>query len=150
MISNPAAEALRILIVDNCEETLEVRSTVFATMGYLVRNAKTNSDALEIAIDFMPNAVFTSIVGADQRGLDLCLALRNVPGSADSLIVALSPYGRGSLGTEVVERFDYFLVNPVTLENILETMRKLIGYKGSNVPLIRIPFACYIKPYQTI
>jgi CheY-like chemotaxis protein len=141
MINNRAAEELRVLIVDNCEETLEVRSTVFATMGYLVKSAKTNSDALEIAIGFVPNAVFTSIVGADQRGLDLCLALRKMPRTADSLIVALSSYGRGSLGTEIVERFDYFLVKPIALEKILETMRNLIGYKGSSVPSIHIPFA---------
>lgn len=138
-MTNAAKQVLRVLIVDNFEETLELYSAVFASKGYSVRRAMTCAEALALVPAFRPNAIFTSIVGVDHSGLNLCGLLRRMPETVKALIVAVTSYGWPRDNAEVMAGFDYFLVRPVELQSILETMRHLVGYQGSTVQAVRIP-----------
>jgi CheY-like chemotaxis protein len=68
--------------------------------------------------------VFTSIFLPDGSGFDLCEALRKIPQTADALIVAITGHqSRDSARLAQEAGFDHYLMKPVPLDTIIETMR---------------------------
>ena len=127
-------QPVRILLVDRSEETRDLFAVLFSAMGYEVRTLTTGVEALAHAPLFRPHAVFTAIFLPDQSGFDLCAALRRVPATANALIVAITGQMLpDSARLAQAAGFDRYLVKPVQLETILETMQFLDGYRGKNM-----------------
>ncbi|MET0981846.1 MAG: response regulator [Telluria sp.] len=115
---------MRVLLVDRSEETRELFATLFAGMGYEVQTVSTVGQALYCVPLFQPDAVFSAIFLPDGSGFDLCAALRRMPQTAGALIVAIT--GQQSPDSAQLAQeagFDHYLVKPVKLDTILETMR---------------------------
>jgi hypothetical protein len=70
---------------------------------------------------------------------DLCLSLRKMPETVEALIVAITNYGIPINDNRATAGFDYFLVRPISLSKVLETMQHLVGYKGNSVKAVRVP-----------
>lgn len=119
-------QSLRILLVDRSEETRDLFATLFAGMGHEVQTVTTMGEALYCVSRFQPDAVFTSIFLDDGSGFDLCAALRKMPDMASALIVALTGYlAPDSARLAHESGFDHYLVKPVKLDTILETIHTL-------------------------
>lgn len=126
-------QPLRILLVDRGEETRDLFSSLFAGMGHEVQTATTVGEALYCLALFQPDAVFTSIFLPDASGFDLCAALRKIPETADALIVAIT--GHQSPDSDRLAReagFDDYLIKPVALDSILNTLRPRISSRETS------------------
>jgi CheY-like chemotaxis protein len=134
--------AFRVLLVDRSEETRDLFAALFTGMGYVVQTFTTGSEALAHAPLFRPHAVFTAIALPDQSGFDLCAALRRMPATANALIVAITGYLLpDSARRAQAAGFDRYLVKPVPLGTILETLQALDGYAGQPIPEVGLATA---------
>jgi CheY-like chemotaxis protein len=129
-----SAQPLRVLVVEDSNDVMELFCTVLATVGYDVKAVRTYDDALAIVPSYAPQVVFTSILIGHHNGFALCSALRQIPETADALIVAITGFGAAWSGDAHEAGFDHYLVKPVALEKMLETMQDLDGYRGNTVP----------------
>ena len=117
-------QPLRVLLVDRSEETRDLFATLFVAMGHEVQTVTTVGEALYCLPKFQPDAVFTSIFLPDGSGFDLCQALRKIPQTADALIVAITGHQSPESDRLAYEAgFDHYLMKPVPLDTIVETMR---------------------------
>lgn len=120
--------ALRILLVDRSEETRDLFTTLFTGLGHEVLTVTSAAAARAAVGQFRPHAVFTSIRLPDGSGFDLCAALRTMPETAATLIVAITGYLAPDAGRLAREAgFDHYLVKPVKLDAILATLDGLTG-----------------------
>lgn len=121
-------QPFRILLVDRSEETRDLFSVLFTGMGHDIRAVATGLEALAWAPSFRPHVVFTAIHLPDQSGFDLCAALRRLPETAEALIVAITGYKPPDrLEQAHAAGFDHYLIKPVKLETLLETLDALRG-----------------------
>jgi CheY-like chemotaxis protein len=125
-------EPCRVLVVERNKDTRELFADLLAGIGYAVRTAETAAEALACVPSFRPNAVFSAIGLADQSGFELCAELRKIPETAAALIIAIT----GHLPPEHVQLsrdagFDQYLIKPIQIETLLETMKLLDGYRGA-------------------
>lgn len=131
-------QPFRVLLVDRSEETRELFAALFAGMGYEVKAVTTHAEALLCASLFQPHAVFTAIYLPDGSGFDLCAALRKMPDTADALIVAITGYLSPDSSRLAQEAgFDRYLVKPVGLATILDTLQPIAGPRGNPCPKAR-------------
>lgn len=84
---------------------------------------------------------FHPIVPPDESGFDPCGALRKIPETAGALIVAITSHLTADF-TKLTQEvgFDHYLVKPVPLDTILETMHTLINARrGGYISLTQLP-----------
>ncbi len=117
-------QPVRVLLVDRSEETRELFAALFTGMGYQVQTVSTLGQALYCVPQFQPHAVFTAIFLPDGSGFDLCATLRRMPQMAGALIVAITGH-RAPDSAQLAQEagFDHYLVKPVKLDTILETVQ---------------------------
>lgn len=133
-------QPFRILLVDRSEETRDLFAALFTGMGYEVMTVNTGTEALAHAPLFRPHAIFSAIFLPDQSGFDLCAALRRMPATAKTLIVAITGHMLPDSARLAQEAgFDRYLVKPVQFETLLETMQFLDGYRGTAMPQSAAP-----------
>ena len=134
-------QPLRVLLVDRSAETRDLFATLFVAMGYEVRTATSVGEALFHAPLFRPHAVFTSVLLPDGSGFDLCAALRKLPQTADALIIAITGHVAPDSAALAQEAgFDQYLVKPVGLPTILETMKSVTARAGNTAaPIADLP-----------
>jgi two-component system CheB/CheR fusion protein len=115
-----ADTSLHVLLVEQDDSILELFSTLLCGSGYIVSTARTGMEALDLASDAAPHAVFSSLVFDDIDGFELCRRLRAAPGTADSLIVALTGYSQPGIQQQVAQAgFDSYLLKPVSVHTLL-------------------------------
>jgi CheY-like chemotaxis protein len=94
-----------------------------ALEGHEVRLAFDGRDALEAAKEFAPDAVVLDIGLPRMNGYDAARAIRQLPGLADVLIIALTGYGQAADCEKSREAgFDAHLVKPVELDALLRAL----------------------------
>lgn len=129
---------LRILLVENNEELLGLFKDAMSAFEYEVMGARTFKEAIAIVPTCVPDVVFSAISLKDESGLVLCEHLRKIPETANALLVAITGYGTAFRDAAVAAGFDRYLVKPVQLTTMLETMAHLDGYKGTMLPSKRV------------
>lgn len=140
MLMKVSMQPLRVLIVEQYHDVRSTFVAIFAAMGYVVESAKTGSEALALVPLFRPDAVFTSIFVRDQSGFELCAKLRQMPETAQALIVAVTGYA--SFDADDLWRkagFDHYLLKPTSVETLLGTMKHLDGYRGNSLEEFALP-----------
>jgi len=96
MMSTPAAEKSRVLVVDDEPQITRVLRTVLTSQGYQVRTAAEGESALANFNEWRPELVITDLYMPHMDGIELCRRIRaqsNVP------IIVLSV--KGEEGTKV-------------------------------------------------
>ena len=133
-------QPLRVLLVDRSAETRDLFATLFLAMDYDVRTATSVGEALFHAPLFRPHAVFTSVLLPDGSGFDLCMALRKLPQTADALIIAITGHvAPDSAQVSQEAGFDQYLVKPVGLTTILETMKNVWVRADKSAAIAALP-----------
>lgn len=135
MVVKVPLQSLRVLVVERNADVQSLFVDVLSARGYSTRGVATGEEALDLAPSFCPDVVFTSIFIFDVCGFGLCSKLRQMPATERALIVAVSGYDALS-GRDLARAvgFDKYLVKPVALTELLETMQHLDGYRGNVVP----------------
>jgi PAS domain S-box-containing protein len=125
----PAAPRRRCLVVEDNVDAARMLECALALEGHEVRLAFDGRDALEAAKEFAPDAVVLDIGLPRMNGYEAARAIRQLPGLADVLIVALTGYGQAAdYEKSRAAGFDAHLVKPVELDALL---RALAGGRAS-------------------
>jgi len=129
-IGPPATRPLRVLVVDDNEDTLLSFSMLLSESGHDVRTASDGPSAVQAAIDYRPDVVLLDIGLPGLTGYEIAKRIRQQPLLKDVMLVALTGYGRDSDRQSSLDAgFDHHLVKPAVLDQlqqILATVAELV------------------------
>jgi CheY-like chemotaxis protein len=121
---------MHVLIVDDNEDTTETAALLFGAWDHEIRVAQTGPEALQIASDFEPEVILMDIGLPEMEGYEVARRLRQAPRFKDTLMIAVSGYGRNTdqqLSREA--GFDEHLIKPVNLERLNRLLSEKVGLK---------------------
>jgi CheY-like chemotaxis protein len=123
---------MRILLVDDNDDALELLSALLREMGYETHTADNAHDALELAAKVMPELGLIDIGLPDIDGYELARRLHALPGLDGVPLIALTGYGQSSDRARAKQTgFAAHLVKPVSAQQIRATITELAGATGS-------------------
>ena len=80
----------RVLVVDDCAESVTAFSRLLALCGYKIEAARTGEEALRLASVFQPEMAFLELWMPQMDGYELAKRLRQLEGLSEIRIIALS------------------------------------------------------------
>jgi signal transduction histidine kinase/CheY-like chemotaxis protein len=120
-----AQQALKILLVDDHEDTCSALEKLLARRGHLVAVAHNVRAAMEAAVRNRFDLLISDIALPDGTGMDLMTQLRaisNVPG------IAISGFGNnGDIERSLRAGFSEHLIKPVKLDNLEAAIERTFG-----------------------
>jgi PAS domain S-box-containing protein len=124
--SPPPLSGVRVLLVDDNKDAVEVLAELLQTYGHEVAVAYDGPQALTMAPMFRPHAALLDIGLPVMDGYELAKRLREVSAGHPSRLVAVTGYGQDSDKAKSREAgFDVHLVKPVDLSVILPLLADL-------------------------
>jgi CheY-like chemotaxis protein len=113
------AGPLRILIVDDNQDSSESLARLLQNMGHETRTAATGEKAIEIAREFRPAIALLDIGLPVMNGFELARRLRAEPEHKNLTIVAISGYGKDDDMNRARESgIDDYAVKPIALDRL--------------------------------
>jgi CheY-like chemotaxis protein len=112
---------MRVLIVDDSRDATTIVSRLLGRFGHDVRAAESGPKALDIALQFQPEAVFLDIFLPGMDGYETAKQLRKIPGTERTRIIAYT----GVNPDQIRDRdagIDVHLLKPASLDQMLEAM----------------------------
>jgi two-component system CheB/CheR fusion protein len=116
---NTVTSPLRVLVVDDSEDTAESLRILASFWGHDVRVACDGLEALHQAEDFRPQVVLLDIGMPRMSGYKVAQALRHAPGLEEVLLIATTGYGSSADRQQTAEAgFDLHLLKPYSPEDL--------------------------------
>lgn len=84
---------IRILLVDDEPDILEIVGYNLSSEGYNVITAENGSDAVKLAKENKPQLIIIDVMMPGMDGIEACEEIRKVPGLADTIIAFLTARG---------------------------------------------------------
>jgi len=126
-VAGSAPHVLRILVVDDSEDTADTMGTLLEMAGHAVQIAHSGPAALEAAATFRPEVVLLDIGLPGLDGYQVAERLRADPTMAGVTLIAASGYGQEEDRRRSAEAgIDRHLVKPVDLKE-LQDLLALVG-----------------------
>jgi CheY-like chemotaxis protein len=116
---------LRILIVDDNQDTVTSCALLLKLIGHEVETAHDGPTALQRARDFKPQVLFLDIGLPGMNGYDVARTLRQ-EGFEQETMVAISGYGQAEDRQRSLEAgFDHHLVKPVDQDSLISILENI-------------------------
>lgn len=113
-VAPSASEPLRVLVVDDDEDTVLLMSMLISMRGHEVEKASTGKEALATVPRFRPHVMFLDIGLPSLDGYDVARAIREQADSSSIHLVALTGWGGEEDKARALEAgFDRHLTKPV-------------------------------------
>jgi len=117
---------LRVLVVDDNEDSAATLGMLLNTMRHDVRIAHDGLDAINVADEFRPNVILLDIGLPKLNGYETAESIRRKPWGKDVVIIATTGWGQ----VEAKERskkagFNYHMVKPVDLNALRSILASL-------------------------
>jgi PAS domain S-box-containing protein len=110
---------LRILLVEDSEDTRRIMARLLQMSGHDVRTAPDGKSALQLAREGRPDVVVIDLGLPDIDGFDLARLLRTVGELPDALLIALTGRAEREVRARAIEAgIDHYLVKPAGAEDI--------------------------------
>jgi CheY-like chemotaxis protein len=117
---------LRVLIVDDSQDTSESLARLLKTMGHETRTAATGERAIEIVNGFRPALALFDIGLPVRNGFEVARRLRAEPEHRNLVIIAVSGYGKDDDMYRAREAgFDDYAVKPITLDRLKKILAQV-------------------------
>lgn len=139
-----APRALRLLVVDDNQDSADSLAQLLTMLGHEVRVAYNASDALAVAPAFAPQAAILDIGLPDLDGRELAARLRQLPAGASMLLIAATGYGRLADGADAV--FDHYLVKPVDVTQVGALLASHAAQRDPGASASSPPLAASSRP----
>jgi PAS domain S-box-containing protein len=122
--ADPVPAALRVLVVDDNVDYAEGIATLLEYSGYEVKVVHNGPDALQMAVNFHPDAVVLDIGLPGMDGYEVARRLRLDPLLKTVRVIGVSGY-RQEIDSPRTQgaTFDSFLLKPVLLETLETSLR---------------------------
>jgi len=105
---------VRVLIVDDEEDFLEITSALLSSAGFEVECARAAGEAVARAVRRPPDVILLDILLPGCDGLDILETLRGEPETADVPVQACTALGQRDSGSMLVDAgFDGMVSKPV-------------------------------------
>lgn len=122
----PAPRPLRILVVDDSQDSADSMALLLSAHGHNVRTAYDGPSALEIAYEFGPEVTLQDVAMPGMDGYEVAQKFRQEPNLRNTALIALTGYTREE-DTRAARSagFDHHLAKPVDFEALLRILRSL-------------------------
>ena len=111
--------ALRILVVDDNQDSACSMTLLLELQGHQVQVAHAGQEALKLAAESRPDVILLDIGMPGMNGYEVAKHLRAQDAFADTLLVAVTGYGRASdVKQTEAAGFDHHLVKPIDYEKL--------------------------------
>jgi PAS domain S-box-containing protein len=121
----------RVLVVDDVEASAKTLAMMLKAIGHDAESRYDGPSALEAVISMRPDVVFLDVGMPKMDGYEVARRLRQQPGLANLVLVALTGYGQDEDRRQALEAgFNFHLVKPAsldTLEQLLQTVPTASG-----------------------
>lgn len=120
-------EPLRILLVDDEPDILEIVGYNLIQEGYVVYKAANGKEAVEMAQDCLPHLILLDVMMPEMNGLEACKVLRSIPGLAQVLIVFFTARNEEySLLSGFDAGADDYITKPIKPKILLSKVKALL------------------------
>lgn len=117
---NQPAASHRILIVDDNQDSANTSALLLQLEGHTVKAIYSGAAALEAVPEFEPDIILMDIGLPEMDGYEVAKKIREMPGSRNLFIIAVSGYGpseeQHAGSTEIA--FDHHLMKPMDLNQL--------------------------------
>jgi PAS domain S-box-containing protein len=118
--------AMRILVVDDNQDSAELLSVLLEMDGHDVRAANSGFDALHLAAQHKPEVALVDIGMPGIDGYEVARRIRRSTGLERTVLVAVTGYGQqDDIQKSREAGFDDHLVKPVDLETLRKVLRRI-------------------------
>ncbi len=125
-IESGVLSQLRILVVDDSPDTVDMLKSLFEMDGASVSTANSGAEALEIINQNRFDVILSDISMPGMDGFELLRRLRKLPGGADIPVLALTGFGRvEDVNRAQAEGFFSHVTKPIDLSELVEILQKL-------------------------
>jgi len=123
-LSRPTSgSSLRVMVVDDNVDTVATLAMLLQVSGHEVRTVFDGLSVLKTALDFQPNVVLLDIGLPGLNGFLVAKQLRQKPAFKNTLLVAMSGYGREIDRQNSKEAgFDHHLVKPCDFADVVKIL----------------------------
>ncbi len=125
----PELAGVRVLVVDDDEDSRELYATVLASHGAVVTMAATAGEAFAAFEREAPRIVLSDIGLPEEDGFSLMRKIRATDAhrGAPILAIALSGYDRDPARETPEDGFDLHFTKPVPLPKLISALRKFLA-----------------------
>lgn len=117
---------MRILVVDDSVDTLEMLRRLFEMDGAIVSTAKSGAEALKILAQGKFDVILSDISMPVMDGFELLRRLRALPEGADTPVLALTGFGRAEdVERAIAEGFLSHVTKPIDVAGLVELLQRL-------------------------
>lgn len=124
---------MRILLVDDHRDTLEIFSALLEMWGHEVRPVQRPALALSTALEFLPDVVFLDLGMPEMDGSEVARLLRQHPRLEGLHLVAVTGHGIEEVQARGA-RFDAHLMKPVDPRELRGFIQRLAETRSSETP----------------
>ena len=126
-----ASAALQILVVDDNQDSACSMTLLLELQGHKVQVAHAGQAALRMAAESRPDVILLDIGMPGMNGYEVARQLRAQAAFADTLLVAVTGYGRASDVKQTESAgFDHHLVKPIDYDKL----QALLAARSSRLP----------------
>ncbi|OGB23608.1 MAG: hybrid sensor histidine kinase/response regulator [Burkholderiales bacterium RIFCSPLOWO2_02_FULL_57_36] len=120
ILRDAAHQALKILIVDDNVDSVNITSMLFDSLGHETLIAQDAISAMAQAKQFRPDVIVLDIGLPGVDGYELARMIREQPDIGRATLIAVTGYGTDEDKRKALEAgFDHHLVKPANLQNLL-------------------------------
>jgi CheY-like chemotaxis protein/two-component sensor histidine kinase len=121
-----ASRALRVLVVDDNDDTVLGFSMLLKAYGHEARTAQNGIAAVQFANEFRPHVILLDIGLPGLNGYEVARQIRQQPYGRDIVLIALTGYGQDSdRQTSTEAGFDHHLVKPAKFDQLLQILTEV-------------------------
>lgn len=114
------AEAMRVLIVDDEEDLVEMLRLRLESLGYQVRTACDGATGIAAAAEFKPAVILLDNLMPDMPGVEVCCKLRADPATAGTRIVLMTAGSPTKSATRAKEaECDDLILKPYDYDEVI-------------------------------
>ena len=105
---------MRVLVLDDHADTVDVLSTLLEIWGHEVRPLQDSASAVAAALEFVPEAALIDLGMPGVSGYEIARALRRQPTLQGVRLIAVTGFGRQEDRRRTQEAgFDFHLLKPI-------------------------------------
>ena len=113
----------RILVIDDNEDAAISLAMLLEAEGHLTRTALDGKSGLQLASDFLADAIVLDIGLPDLDGYEIARQIRRQPSGKSTLLIALTGWGQDKDKREAeTAGFDFHFTKPVDIDRLLTVL----------------------------